>query len=215
MILIRKGCEPREWVTIRNTPGIDYDTADKKALRSALLKEQGAICGYCMRRINYDPEAETSTRIEHIKPRKLSIAEGKVWETFSYSNMILCCCGDYDGDGNEHCDRSKGDRVLCFTPLDPIAMCTISYSWRDGIIKSSNAQIDSDLNIVLNLNHKRLAANRYAVIKGLLKEMKKGNWKKADLESKLNEYSTKDALGHYREYCGVVVWFLQKRLRHY
>ena len=129
--------------------------------------------------------------------------------------MILCCNGDIDGDGNEHCDRKKGEKLICFSPLDAVAMGTIIYSWRDGIIKSSNPQIDADLNNVLNLNHKRLAANRNAVIKGLLNEMRKGNWKKADVESRLSEYSTKDASGRYKEYYGVIVWFLRRRLRQF
>lgn len=215
MIQIKKGREPKEWETIRQTPGIDYDTADKTALRSALLSEQGAICGYCMRRIDYVPGTTTDTRIEHVKPRSLSISEGKPEETLSYGNMILCCNGDVDGDNDEHCDRSKAERAIHFSPFDTVAMETITYSWRDGIIKSTNQQIDADLNQVLNLNHKRLAANRYAVIKGLLAEMKKGNWKRAGVEAKLVEYGSKDASGHYKEYCGVVIWFLNKRLRQF
>lgn len=213
MLLIQKGREPKEWEAIRNTPGIDFDTADKTVLRTSLLLEQGAICGYCMKRIHYEPGKTTDTRIEHIKPRSVSIAEGKASETLSYSNMILCCNGNIDNDGNEHCDKSKGERRISFSPLDATGMSTIAYSWRNGVIKSTDPQIDQDINTVLNLNHKRLAANRYAVVKGLLTEMKKGNWKRADVESKLREYSTKNDVGQYKEYCGVVTWFLQRKLK--
>ena len=63
MIKITKGPEPVGWTTIKNTPGIDYDSADKTALRQALFKEQGGICGYCMRRINVVVGEVPDTRI--------------------------------------------------------------------------------------------------------------------------------------------------------
>ena len=166
-----------------------------------------------MSRIDYKPGSKTNTRIEHIKPQKLSLAEGKIEETLSYANMILCCNGDVDHDGNTHCDRKKGDRPIHFSPLDDTAMSTIGYSWRDGIIMSSDTQINEDINDVLNLNHRRLAANRSAVVRALLNEMTKKSWKEAEIEDKLNLYRTKDATGRLKAYCGIVVWFLNKRLK--
>lgn len=215
MIKITKGREPAEWTEERNTPGITYETAHKDALRLALLEEQGGLCGYCMRRVSFEVGTLTDTRIEHLKPRTQSLAEGEPEETQAYDNMILCCNGDIDGSQNYHCDVSKGEMEIHFKPFDAAAIATISYSSKDGNIKSSNEDYDSDLNNVLNLNHPRLAANRLAVIKGLVKEMGRKTWKKTDITHKLNYYSTRTAGGQLHEYCGVVIWYLNKKLRQF
>ena len=213
MIKITKGVEPAEWTEERNTPGVTFETARKDALRQALLEEQGGLCGYCMRRVSFAIGLPTDTRIEHLKPRSLSLAEGKPAETMAYRNMILCCNGDIDGSKNLHCDASKGEREIHFNPFDAAAIATISYSTKDGSIKSSNADYDNDLNHVLNLNHPRLATNRLAVIKGLVREMGRKTWRKNDIIHKLTYYSNKAAGGQLHEYCGVIIWYLNKKLR--
>lgn len=215
MIKITKEKEPADWTEERNTPGITYETAHKDALRLALLDEQGGLCGYCMRRVSFAAGTPTDTRIEHLKPRTLSLAEGKPEETLAYGNMILCCNGDIDGSKNMHCDASKGEKEIHFTPFDAAAIATISYSSKDGSIKSSNEVYDSDLNNILNLNHPRLAANRLAVIKGLVKEMGRKTWKKSDIAHKISYYSERTAKGQLHEYCGVVIWYLNKKLRQF
>lgn len=213
MIKIVKGREPAEWIQQKNTPGITYETAKKDALRQALLEEQGGLCGYCMRRISIEPGGVTDTRIEHVKPRTISLAEGNKAETLGYGNMILCCNGNIDGNKNFHCDVSKDETRIHFTPFDQVAISTISYSSKDGSIKSTDKMYDNDLNEVLNLNHPRLAANRLAVIKGVVKVMGSKKWSKSDITHKLNNYRTKTAGGKMHEYCGVVIWYLEKKLR--
>jgi uncharacterized protein (TIGR02646 family) len=213
VIKITKGKEPAEWTKIKSTPGINFESADKTALRQALIDEQGWVCAYCMRRINYVAGAVTDTRIEHLKPQSISIDHGHPEETLAYSNMVLCCNGNIAGDGKTHCDTSKGDREISFTPFDQAVIDTISYSTGDGHIKSSNAQYNDEFNQVLNLNHPRLAGNRRSVIKGVVKVLGKKEWKCSDLKFKLNYYSGKTSNGQHPEYCGVVVWYLKKKLR--
>ena len=215
MIKITKGQEPAEWTEERNTPGITYETARKDSLRLALFEEQGGLCGYCMSRVKVEAGKVTDTRIEHVKPRELSMLEGRPEETMSYGNMILCCNGDIDGDNNLHCDASKRDKSLHFKPFDEAAIATIYYSSKDGSVKSSNEIYDKDLNEVLNLNHPRLAANRLAVIKGLVKEMGRKTWKRTDITHKLTYYSTKAENGKLHAYCGVIIWYLGKKLRQF
>lgn len=215
MIKIDKGREPAEWTEQRNTPGITYETARKDALRQALLEEQGGLCGYCMRRVIFVPGKVTDTRIEHLKPRTLSLAQGKPEETLAYSNMILCCNGNIDGSKSFHCDVSKDETEIHFRPFDATAIATISYSSGDGSIKSSNAVYDKDLNEVLNLNHPRLKANRRAVLIGLATEMGKNTWSKSEIQHKLTYYRSRTSGGQLHEYCGVVVWYLSKKLRQF
>jgi uncharacterized protein (TIGR02646 family) len=216
MIKIDKSHEPDEWTRIRKTPGIDFDSADKDALREALLVEQGHICGYCMRRIDFVRGRTTDTRIEHVKPQSHSLEEGNIDETMDYSNMILCCNGDIEGNNDEkkfHCDRSRKNKPLSCSPLDLEDMKTISYSSKDGRVKSSNEQYDKEINDILNLNHPLLAANRLAALKGLIVKLgERKDWRDSELKHVFDEYLHKNADGKYHEYCGILTWFLRKRL---
>ena len=215
MIKITKGKEPTEWETERNTPGITFETAHKDALRQALCKEQGGLCGYCMRRVTVVEGKPTDTRIEHLKPQSQSLDQGSSKETLAYGNMILCCNGDIDGDKNLHCDASKGKKELHINPFDANAIATIFYSSKDGGIKSTNPIYNNDLNEVLNLNHPRLMANRRAVLRGLVTQMGRKIWRKADIDRKLAYYGARTSTGELHEYCGVALWYLSKKLRQF
>lgn len=57
MITIKKGKEPISLTEYRASGGRkfdDLDSATKKDIRDSLLKEQGYICAYCMKRIGRD-----------------------------------------------------------------------------------------------------------------------------------------------------------------
>ena len=80
MILINKNKEPKEWTEYRTTPGVDYQAIPE--LVDSLLKEQGYICAYCMRRIPqrdklYDKDGisfsltKEDHRVEHVKCREI------------------------------------------------------------------------------------------------------------------------------------------------
>ena len=189
-----------------------YDAANKTELRKALLQEQGFICGYCMRRIG-----EANSRIEHIKPQSLSVSQGKPEETLDYSNMIVCCDGDinvFNSEKQFHCDRHKKETPISFTPFEQRAVDSISYSSNTGEIKSSDSKINDDINKVLNLNIERLKGNRLAVLQGVVVMLgMKKDWKKAEIQSLLQNYTNKDTKGEKKPYCGIVIWFLTKRLQ--
>lgn len=88
MIKIEKTHDPASWTARRLTPGAKYEATDD--LRNALLKDQGYICAYCMRRIPVkDSGTDETTRIEHLIPQSaLSQAEA-----MDYANMVICCPG--------------------------------------------------------------------------------------------------------------------------
>ena len=92
MILIKKGKEPKELIEYRTNKWNPYEkqsvepsfedmpTEIKDAIRRELLKEQGYLCAYCMRRIKSVEE----TKIEHWVPQeKLTKEQG-----LDYSNML-------------------------------------------------------------------------------------------------------------------------------
>lgn len=209
MILIRKQPEPHEWTLYRNTPGATYQS--QSYLSDSLLKEQGYICAYCMRRIPCkDSLSNEDHHIEHIKPRS------KYHEALlDYKNMVIVCPG-HMGD-NDHCDRSKGDEEMHLSPLNSNVIQTISYE--NGLIKSSNSVWNSELNDILNLNDKVLVKARKTTLQAIIAQLnasqKKNKWTRAMLQKYLNKYQTMhsdNGKEKYYPYCGIVIYYLHKKL---
>lgn len=221
MILILKKSEPKKWQEYRCTPGVDYQSIPE--LVDSLLEEQGYICAYCMRRIPLKDKlykkdgqnfvfTDEDHRIEHIQSR-----ENHKNKKLDYSNMVICCPGHI---GNEdHCDRLKGNKDISFSPLDSTFIETLSYK-TNGEIVSSNEQYNKEINKVLNLNTPILKENRKktweAVKKELIEQKGEKPWNKAVLSQYIEKYRSK----HKRDeklklipYCGVVLYFLQKKLK--
>ncbi|MBD5339004.1 MAG: hypothetical protein HDR98_07785 [Bacteroides sp.] len=209
MITIKKSVEPRSWLLHRLTEGADYEATED--LRNALLRDQGFICAYCMRRIPVkDNGTGETSRIEHIKPQSLLTRT----ERMDYGNLVICCPGAIGSTASSatHCDRRKGESPLSFSPLDPHAVETLRYRG-DGTIESTDAGINEDINNILNLNNPLLKLNRKQVRTTLISMIGKGNWKKSDLEKILTDFRQKDSEGRLKEYCGVIISFIEKRLR--
>lgn len=211
MIKIVKDKEPKEWEKYRNTEGVDYQSIPE--LVDSLLKEQGYICAYCMRRIPCkDNISNENHRVEHILSR-----EKHPDKKLDYKNMVICCPG-HIGEEN-HCDRLKGDRDISFNLFDENFIRTLSYK-SDGKIISSNVTFDNEINEVLNLNTSLLKANRKEIWRVVTRELNtlKGDkpWNKTILKKCLEKYSNKhekDGKMQFIPYCGIVIYNIQKKLR--
>jgi uncharacterized protein (TIGR02646 family) len=210
MVTILKQREPQAWINYRRTPGVAYQALPE--LRQALLEEQGYICAYCMRRIpvrdrlqaRNDDIGETS-RIEHIHSR-----ERYTERALDYTNMVICCPGMIDGTA--HCDRSKANQDISFTPLEAHIQSSITYGTKDGEIKSDNRAWNGEINIALARNNPLLKRNRVQVLAGIRAVLEKKKWKKTELEKRLEEWQGfKD--GKKKPYCGIVIWYLEKKIR--
>ena len=211
MIKIIKDKESKEWEEYRNTEGVDYQSIPE--LVDSLLKEQGYICAYCMRRIPCkDNISNENHRVEHILSR-----EKHPDKKLDYKNMVICCPG-HIGEEN-HCDRLKGDRDISFNLFDENFIRTLSYK-SDGKIISSNVTFDNEINEVLNLNTSLLKANRKEIWRVVTRELNtlKGDkpWNKTTLNKCLEKYSNKhekDGKMQFIPYCGIFIYNIQKKLR--
>lgn len=202
---INKGIEPSEWVAHRNTKGAVYEAIPE--LRKSLLREQGYLCAYCMRRITIsDGTNVEKTRIEHILSR-----ENHPEQQLSYLNMVLCCDGKINS--SEHCDVLKKSHDLSFDLFSEPFFNTLSYQSKDGLIKSSNQTYNTEINDILNLNNNLLKANRHSALNGVIHFLKQKGWKKAEINKQLDSWESMDRDGKYNPYCGIVTWFLKKKLR--
>lgn len=218
MIYVQKKLanEPISLVKHRSTPGAIYNDCNKEDIRKALLLEQGYLCAYCMRRINNgkNQKGSPNTRIEHFE------TQGKhIGLSMNYMNMLGVCDGN---EGNPkrllHCDKSRTlDQQLNIDPRNKNCNQLIKYT-PSGHIESDNAAINNDLNKELNLNNQRFVFNRKSAIDTAIlaiqknyKKKKDGSWKKSDLQKELNYWTTKNN-ERFQEYCGAVIYYLERKL---
>lgn len=192
---------------------------EKEKLRQSLLKEQGYICCFCMRRIANSNE---TTKIAHIFPQNPVLDEDKQKVEkenldLDYRNMLAACDG---GKGQpsrlQHCDTKQGNAILKINPADSIKNCENLIAYRaSGEIYSDNSDINYDLQEVLNLNLETIKKARKEaydeIMKRLNSEYPNKSFTKIILEKKIAEYSQRED-GKYRPYCQYVIYFLQKKL---
>jgi uncharacterized protein (TIGR02646 family) len=197
-----------------------YEDSPKNVLndlRKQLLEEQGYICCYCMSRIDYP-----YTKVEHFKSRSMYREK-----QLDYSNLFIACCGKkidkkifYDCktpkkkylEKELYCDTKKDDEELNYINLLTNIHNSIKYK-RNGLMSSSNSNIDQELNEILNLNYEVLKTNREDALNQLIIELNINNWSIPTLKSNLTKYQTKNSKGKYRPYCEMIVYFLTKKLK--
>lgn len=104
---------------------------EKKAVKDALMAEQGYLCCYCERRL-----ADNDSHIEHFKPQSETAVD-----PLDFSNM-LCSCQDQLKKGDpRHCGNLKSDwfvDALLISPFDPGCENRFSFTG-DGGIEPSQA----------------------------------------------------------------------------
>ncbi len=181
------------------------DYPEKDALRQQLAVEQGYLCAYCMRRISLDFQA---TVIEHVRPQATYPKE-----QLEYGNLVLCCDGkENDIDKQNHCDGSKKNSEIKYSPATvPYIETTIRYE-RNGRIFSNDSQWNSDLDTVLNLNVKRICNNRkaaWAAVQDWLAH-NPGQRTRSEIEARLILLRSRNHENKMIEYCGVMAYVLKR-----
>lgn len=201
MILITKGTCPIELSVYARSTGASYGGIPpevKAVTRTALLKEQGFLCAYCMNQIS-----EEGCKIEHIVSQSRNPAM-----SLSYSNMLACCLGGQNKDGKPlHCDSAKRGKTLTCTPLANVCISSISYKF-DGTICSNNTAWNTEINEVLRLNISELKKRRKLALTTILDTLTSG-------QQEVNKYYidkvwNPDEEGRLHPYCGFVRYFLNE-----
>lgn len=207
---IIKRREPRSLTEHRAAAHADYENyADKQGLREALVREQGGLCCYCMRRIGPDEQ--------HMKIEHWAAQDTHRDRQLDYANLLGACLGGQRNPREQqHCDTRKGNQALTIHPADGQRPCErLIFYEEDGTIGATLPEVERDLNDVLNLNLQWLKGNRKSVLSSLVEGMRRkypGEWKRDPLEREIQRWRERDATGNFREYCQVVVFWLEKRL---
>jgi len=208
---INKGEEPSVLTEYRTGQNTEYNgpefTRVKERLRESLLEEQGHLCAYCMQRITI-----TTMKVEHWHCQSRYPGE-----QLQYQNLLACCKGnESEKPGKQHCDTRKGDVDILYNPANPEHHNRLQIRFEgDGTIRSDDTVFDDQINCILNLNYSRLQRNRKEVIASVHKGLNRNSETRpnAEIRRLIEKWNTPDACGHLREYCGVAIYYLQKRLR--
>lgn len=203
MRTIQKGSEPRSLTQHRKQADASYDNyADKDVLRQALVAEQRGLCCYCQSRIRATSDG---MKIEHWQCQS-DYPERQL----DFSNMHGVCKGN-EGQPikNQHCDTRKGNNDLCFSVCDPAQPIENRIKFLgNGIIMADNANIDQQINDVLNLNQGILVANRKAVLEAFQQRLQRGS--RINPVRELPNWDGSQP-GELPEFAQVVVYWLRKK----
>ena len=163
MILINKTQPLSELTALQQEAvdnGLDADSAFeklrnplKKQVLQQLLREQGHLCAYCMRRIP-DERGLPHNKIEHWKARNGDDLTCGAYGALDYYNMLAVCTGNEPDKTKPHfltCDACRGNKPLTVNPTDEATLVTIYYT-ADGMSHAKDPVIDTDLVSTLNLN---------------------------------------------------------------
>lgn len=190
----------------------DFSTDDldgkkrRQNLRHQLIKEQGEICCYCMRKIFLE-----NSHIEHFWPKaffpKLDL---------KYDNLFASCNGEGVISSDEHCGHKKEDwwRDDMIPPTDAEVEDLFRYSV-DGKIHSvarrSTENIAQEMIAQMGLDSYHLERDRRAAIEAS-EVFDEREYSDEDIRSFINYYYNKEN-GRYIPYCMAIVDCLKARLQ--
>jgi len=210
--------EPTSLKETRSTPGSTYGDCNREDIRVALLKEQGYICAYCMKRIDnrVNDKGLPNTRIEHYQAQNPDEPQRDNELQMNFLNMLGVCDGrEGKPKHDQTCDKRRGNDTLTIDPRK--AFCEQLIAYGDGTIYSDNENIDQELNDVLGLNNQNLINERKYVRKKVretlnsYKKNKSQRWSKSDLTKELKIWKSQSNY-KYSEYCMVAIYYLEKKL---
>lgn len=222
MRYIEKHAEPKSLTQYKKQPNAYYDGCNKADIRRQLLEDQGYLCAYCMRRIQDENSITgglSKMKIEHWLPESQCSEEEKL----DFRNMLGVCMGNAGHPyPSTTCDAHRKDKILTINPLNKDLVQRIRYETKTGRIYSDDEKINHDLNHTLNLNYAgpdfSLCENRRNALNVCLEHIRmkmKGKdktWPEGILNKMLKLYESKDREGKYKEYSGIVIWYLKKKI---
>lgn len=221
MIEIKKSREPAKLLRYRQQIGASYEQMDKEVkdeLLEKLIREQGHICAYCMRRIPERKHLATGVppvTIEHWFPRNPENKED-IGQGLNYRNMFAVCSGNRSCGSREGmtCDARRGNEPIKVNPCDASTLHGITYT-SSGRIQSFDPVIDEDINERLNLNCEgiSLPENRKQVLQALLDDVRKHHGTgDISLYCRRKLEQLRSAEDYKMPYVGIMIWWLEKHV---
>jgi uncharacterized protein (TIGR02646 family) len=214
MIRFAKGPAPARLTALATTPTMTWaglGAADRQPIREALIRDQGALCAYCQRRIRAEADQTTGVnrmRIEHWDARSDSPNDQLRW-----GNMLGVCVGTAALE--RHCDTSRGNRVLFLHPVEasgPDPREHLRYT-KAGVVEpvADNPHVAEDIR-VLNLNAFALKRARREVYDALIERLRRRDFSVPELRKIERECAIRPGID-VREHAEVVRHYVVNKLR--
>lgn len=197
-----------------------FDAINKSIVVENLREEQHGLCAYCMRKLT------TNICVEHY-----NTIDKNCEKALDYNNMFAVC----KGGENEplfkkkhylHCDKSRGNQNITINPLREEHIATISYLESTGEIQSTNKAFLKDfeilhLNGIIDENHTIIEdpANFLKNRKDAFRQARQLIEKVRNQNHQINQNKLKKLIKdeenrkEYREFEGVILYFLKRRLK--
>lgn len=174
-------------------------------LKRQMLEEQGGICCYCGLKISFSGNRKPS--VEHLSPK--GTHRELVGE---YKNLLLSCSLTTDEESEiksgqtietdiQHCNDTKGDKLLHYTPLQPDCGKYFAYDIY-GYVAGIDADSEADIQ-TLNLDCKALVDRRKAAMSILFDE-NNDFISDNELQQIANTIMNRQTDGDFREFCFVI-----------
>ncbi len=182
----------------------DFPQEKKRKLREHLLKEQGYICCYCMRRIQIN-----NSHLEHFWPK-----DAFPEKDMDYENMLASCEGETIGE--DHCGHRKNnyyDKNMII-PTNAMIEQMFHYIINGDILPDGKNQIRKaakDMIREFGLNSFHLKRNRRLAIEES-EVFDDCEYSKEEISDIINYYNSMEN-GKYQEYCKAIIDGLVWRLK--
>lgn len=180
------------------------------ALKQQMYYDQGGICCYCGRRLEYPNHPQYI--VEHVTPKESDRSLAG-----EYKNLLLSCRPSaeeeklrYNAPKKErdmffHCDKSKGAIPITYSPLQEDCGTRFRYDEFGGVTVADytdNAALE-DLQ-TLNLKCDWLKRRREAALEGELFDENHELLSDDELRQRLQTIMERDDNGMYAEFCFVI-----------
>lgn len=194
MKCIAKGPEPgvfTDWKALASPDWAptysDLRGGEKKAVKTALMQEQGYLCCYCESQLIDD-----DSHIEHFKPQHLTDVD-----PLDYSNLLCSCQNRLDRGMPRHCGNLKSDWFDAYLLVSPMSQdCEARFSYSaDGRIHARQEDDAAALATIehLGLDIPKLNSLRSAAISPFLDD----ELSDEELSKFVQGYLLKDADGYF------------------
>lgn len=197
MKYITKQDEPKAFVDWKAQTNEDWqpiygDLAGepKKAVKKALMAEQGYICCYCERGL-----ADEDSHIEHFRPQSDPAAD-----PLDFGNLLCSCQNQVKKGEPRHCGNLKEDWFdpnLLISPLDPGCENRFAFTG-DGVIKpaADDDQAAWETIARLGLDISKLNDLRAKAIEPFLDD----GLSTEEIQTFVSGYLTRDTSGRFGEF---------------
>lgn len=194
---IHKGAAPdslTRWTALGNEnwqPAYSNMPQDiKKAVKEALMVEQGWLCCYCERHLT-----DEDSHIEHFHPQS-----NPEVDPLDFSNMLCSCQSQLKTGQPRHCGHLKEDWFdpdLLVSPLQPGCECHFAFSGIGEIMPADNDDRAASETIArLGLNIKKLQDMRKNAIEPFLDDRLNAE----DVRNFVKGYLDRDETGKFGQF---------------